>query len=146
MNCSNWKSYLYTVIINEAWTVSLAGDSGHGNRGGVSPPNYPSTPHFQAPARDHPLAAQNNLGQAQGPLQGQTAFWSPSPPPRLTSAPAAHRKPKPGYHAANLNLMAHVPRWVIESCWVIGSLNFTWVNWAIGSSWVIKNELGHWVS
>ena len=48
-----------------------------------------------------------------------------------------------------LNLMAHVSRWVIGSCWVIGSLNLTWVdwvNWVIGSRWVIKIELGHWVS
>ena len=42
-----------------------------------------------------------------------------------------------------LNLMAHVSRWVIGSCWVIGSLNLTWVNWV---NWVIKQywvKLGH---
>ena len=33
-----------------------------------------------------------------------------------------------------LNLMAHVSRWVIGSCWVIGSLNLTWVDWV---NWVI---------
>ena len=46
-----------------------------------------------------------------------------------------------------LNLMAHdVSRWVIGSCWVIGSLNVAWVNWVIGSHWVIKIELSHWAS